>query len=196
MLGYRVWSLVLDEKKNPILKSVVSNFVWKTNVVGNKIDKLYEIDTYRQRYRENESKEWESIVFNIDGSQHNENFGFFAFSDPEIMLDEFLEPPTAYVAGVVNGFGKIHRHEHGFRSEFSQVIGFYNHIGCLTHPETSGHLYFPRFYPEGLSFCQQCIQSTAMKFEVQIAHDKVLRDLSRRYESRILDGAFLQGGEK
>lgn len=187
MIGYRFWHLDLDEKKMPLLRSATASYDWTQNTVGETLDSLYEVDCKKHSYFDKETNGWVKITYNPDAEEYYiPNIGFWGFNSLSRTKLEAFEYDIPNVVGIVNGFGKIHIHENGFRSEFCQILGFSNKIPCMFHMENKANVYFYDEY--GVCYCDQHEKEEILKPKprVQYGHDKILKDLSNRYEAPIL----------
>lgn len=187
MIGFRFWDLGYDKNKNPILKSASAPSEWQTNVVGEPLRYLADIDIKNQCYFDREAEMWVSWHSEEDDDIFTvPEVGYFAFHSLAHAMNEAEKYGLPCVIGAVDGFGKVAIHEYGFRSEFAQVKGMLNFIPCELHSMNDGNIIMCE---EGLNyaFCTECLRKGALKENkckpvVQFAHDKFMKDISNRYE--------------
>jgi hypothetical protein len=167
MIGYRAWEPGIDEKNNPILKSVTVDYCWESNVVGCKIDSLMQ-----------------SLpdVYLCSDFKPDDSVGFYAFNDIDEAWLDMCANDAGYIFGEVNGFGKIAIHERGFRSQYSQIFRFLSYIRC-TLCDKMANLYF--INDNVITVCSECQDSVLPLLKtIRCQYDgkTYIKHLCKKYE--------------
>jgi len=126
MIGFRDWFAYSDVDGQCGLVSQSVPFIWNANVVGEKLDRLEPV-TIEQLTRSSkvipEYGFFASFAHRDMGGGIYPPFGtYIGRRDKSDYYGHFL---VGRVSGKVGGFGKVHVHEFGFRSEFMQIHEIY-----------------------------------------------------------------------
>jgi len=146
MLGARVWSFSIDSDKKPKLHSFIADYTWESNTVGQPVDELLLTDG-KTKFWDEETEKWLYIIMNA----HKPDLGFYAMTDLGSLESEITDfddyEIVGSVLGLVNGYGKIHRHSLGFRSEYQKIIALCNNdASCqFIYCDNPGNFYITRY---------------------------------------------------